>query len=361
MLVDVDLEDRSGLGAQLRRLPDHLGGRVLGHGDGQGRVDQRMCVPAPEVRGSALPIRDDLGQDAPDAGFLGALGHRADVHRSAGPGVGDGGEAAAQRLQRGQFRREIGALLVQRMLQRLPDRLEDLRRLPERLGLAEALGQMVVGVDEARHEQMAVEAHRAERGVPGEEFAGRADLPELPVLHEYRVVPDRPVRQHQHLRHEQLLRAAELLRPRGVRRLAYARPGRRRRGGRGGRGPAGTAGHGGAEQSARAGQPHPDEKSAPPDAAAALARRLAPGSRLRSPVPSLRRCMTRFLTRRTRILPRFMLRPRPRRLPRARQRLLVRALARRLRRVPPLVVRHLLVVPFVRQPARLLPYLRPSH
>lgn len=276
MFVDMDLEHRTGFRAHVRGLLDDRGRRVLGDCDGQGGVDQRVAAPPPEVRGATLPIGDDLGEHTADPGFLGALGQRRDIDGSPGPRVGDGGEAAAQRFQRGQFRREVGGVLVQRVLQRFPDRLEDLRRLPERLGLAEALGQMVVGVDEARHQKVPVETDGVQVVVGGDEPLGRTCLPEFPGLHQDGLSPYRPVREEQQFGYEQHALARELV---GPERACVACPGIRavcRGGGRVGRAPgrgvparfrggARTGGHGRPEEPARAGQSDPGEESASPD------------------------------------------------------------------------------------------------
>jgi len=84
------------------------------------------------------------------------IGHR---HLGARAGIGHRGEAAAQRLQRAQFGGQVQGLLVEELLHRHPDAPEDLRRLTEHQRLAEALGQVVVGVDHARHQQPARQRH----------------------------------------------------------------------------------------------------------------------------------------------------------------------------------------------------------
>ena len=87
-----------------------------------------------------------------------ASGHHADVRFHAGARVADGREAAAQRFQRGELGGQVGGLLVQAALQRHPHSSEDLGRLAENQRLAERLRQVVVRVDEARHEQRVVQA-----------------------------------------------------------------------------------------------------------------------------------------------------------------------------------------------------------
>ena len=85
--------------------------------------------------------------------------------RRPGPGVRDGGETTAQRLQRRELRGGAHLLLGEGALERLPHPAEDLRRLAERVGRAERLGEVVVGVDEARHEQPAGRGHDGQFGV----------------------------------------------------------------------------------------------------------------------------------------------------------------------------------------------------
>lgn len=281
MLVHVDLEHRAGLRAQVGGLLDDLAGCVLRDGDRQRGVDQRMPVPPPQVCRAAVAAGDDLGQYAPDTGFLRPLRDHPDVHGGTGPGVGDGGEAAPKSLQRGQLRRDVGALLVQRVFQRLPYRLEDLRGLSEGLGLAEALGQMVVRVHEAGHQQVAVQADRLKAGVRGDELWCRSDLAELSVLDEHGLVAHRPVRQQQQLGHQEVLSAVELFGPGGgfvvgaVGAVGALRGGHCRS--------AGASEARGAEEAACAGQARADEES-PPSEGAASRRRFRPCFR-----PRLRR------------------------------------------------------------------------
>ncbi len=247
VLVDVHLEDSARFGAQPCRAPQHPGvGGVLRHGNRQGRVDQPGPVPAGEVAFAALAVRAHLPQHAADTGLLGGLGQDRDVDGRAGPGIGDGGEPATQRFQRGQFRRQVGALLVECAFQWLPDRLEDLRRLPERLRLAETLRQVVVRVHEARHQQRTSEVHRSQATMGADQLARRPDVPEDSTGHPYGMAPDRPLGQQEHIRHEQQLIALELLGPRYGSR---GRRGTRRRGRRG------TRRRGRRQQSPRPGQP----------------------------------------------------------------------------------------------------------
>ena len=100
----------------------------------------------------------DHAEDATDPRVRGRLRDHARRPAPCGARFADGGEAPSQRLQRGQLAGEVGALLVKAALERHPHAPEDLRRLPEHQRLAERLGQVVVGVDKARHQQGVVES-----------------------------------------------------------------------------------------------------------------------------------------------------------------------------------------------------------
>ncbi len=219
-LVDVDLHGRAGfLGEPCGAVQGRRGGR-LGDRDGEGGVDQRIAVVPGEVllgafedgggggvlgggRGVAGDVVAHEAEYAADSGVTGGRRDDVDVHIGARTGVGDGGEAAAQGLQRRQFGRGMGRFLVQRPFQRNPDPAEDLRRLTEGERGAEALGQVVVGVDEARHQEVAGQHYGVESRVRTCHFRGRSDGAEGAVGDDDRVAVDGPFRQQHGIGYEE--------------------------------------------------------------------------------------------------------------------------------------------------------------
>ena len=129
-------------------------------------MDERVLRPAAEVLacaaedlralvGARLGIVADQPEHAAQARFAGRRGDRIDAAFRARAGVADGGESTAQRLERGELRRHMHELVVEATLERHPDPAKDLGRLAERERLAERLRQVVVRIDEPRHQQFA--------------------------------------------------------------------------------------------------------------------------------------------------------------------------------------------------------------
>ena len=152
----------------------------------------------------------DHAEDAADSRVPGRVRDDAHVRLHAGARFADRREAAAQRLQRGQLGGEVGALLVQAALQRHPHASEDLRRLAEHQRLAERLGQVVVRVDQARHQQGVVHADRGEVGMAAGHGLARADVGEHPVADDDGVVTSGTVRQQRPLRGQEQFGAVEV-------------------------------------------------------------------------------------------------------------------------------------------------------
>jgi hypothetical protein len=118
-------------------------------------------------------------------------------------GIADGREAAAQRLEGGQLRAQVQALRIEARFERHPDAAEDLRRLAERERLAEALREVVMGIDEAGHQQVLRQIDRLHLRVPLGDIRERADVSEAAVLDDHADVTCRPFRQQRPFRREQ--------------------------------------------------------------------------------------------------------------------------------------------------------------
>ncbi len=224
VLVDMGLEDRPCAGAQRRHVAQHLVRRRLGDGDRKRGMDDAVASPAAEMllgvpqdlrtirrsRPAAAVVADEADHAA-QAGFLRPAGERRDVAGSTRAGIDHRGEAAAQRFERRRLGRQIDKLLVERALERHPDAAEDLGRLAERQCLAEGLGEMMVGIDEARHQKLAGKHDRFKLRMARAHLRCRPDSAKLAVRDHDRVVSHRPLSQHHLVRHEQQRLAGELL------------------------------------------------------------------------------------------------------------------------------------------------------
>lgn len=184
-------------------------------------MDQRIAVVPGEVLlgafedggggGGVLGGGRDVAGDvvaheaeyAADSGVTGRRRDDVDVHIGARTRVGDGGEAAAQGLQRRQFGRGVGRFLVQRPFQWNPDPAEDLRGLTEGERGAEALGQMVVGVDETGHQEVAGQRYGVEPRVRTCHFRGGSDGAEGAVGDDDRVSVGGPFGQQHGIGYEE--------------------------------------------------------------------------------------------------------------------------------------------------------------
>ncbi len=223
VFVDMDLYDRARLGGEPRRRGQRGRGRGLRHGHGERGVDQAVGAVAREVPlgsgengpgvrvvgGAVRGVVADEPQDTADARVACGRGHHVHVHRGPGPRLGDRRETAPQGLQRGQFRGDVRRLLVQGALQRHPHPAEDLRRLPEGEGAAEALRQMVVGVDEARHQDMPGQPDGGQGRVRTDDPLDRAHVAEHAVPHDHRVQLQRALGGQRHIGDQQQRVTAE--------------------------------------------------------------------------------------------------------------------------------------------------------
>ena len=170
VLVDVGLEDRTPAAAQLGHGGQGRRRRRFGDRHRQRRVDQ--VVPLQRSRWACARASTASWGSVPPSGRRSlqimprtqripaspaASGDHADVRFHAGAGVADGGEAAPQRFSAASLAGQIGGLLVQAGLEGHPHSPEDLGRLTENQRLAERLGQVMMRVHEARHQERLVQ------------------------------------------------------------------------------------------------------------------------------------------------------------------------------------------------------------
>ena len=178
MFVDMALEQRARARRQRRCLAKHVTGRCLGDGNRQRGMNENIVVPACDMRlgarqnriavhhGSVPPeIVADETEHAAQTRFLCRPCNGRDVTFGARSGVDHRREPAAQGLQRGRLGGQIDEFVVEHPLQRHPDAAEYLGRFTERERLAKRLGQMMVRIDEARHQKLAGQRKFGNAGV----------------------------------------------------------------------------------------------------------------------------------------------------------------------------------------------------
>ncbi len=222
MLVDVRLEDGARLGAHVGHGDQHLVGGRLGHRDRKRGMNQGLPLPAPqELRGAieyllaqiaravVAAVIANQAQHAAQPRLLRGGRQHADVTLGAGAGIADGREAAAQRFERGDLARLVDELVVQAGLQRHPDAAENLRGLAGGERFAERLGEVMVRVDEARHQQPAGQFDRRDVRMAGAQRGRRPDVLEAAAAHQRGVSADAAIAQHELLgKQQQFGRAA---------------------------------------------------------------------------------------------------------------------------------------------------------
>jgi hypothetical protein len=118
-----------------------------------------------------------------------------------------------QRLQRREFGAQVQAVRIEAAFQRHPDAAEDLRRLTERQRFAEALRQVMVRVDEARHQQPSWQRQRRQLRLPCRHLGQRAEVGEAAVAHQHAEPGSRAFGQQRPFGCEQQLAGAERAAP----------------------------------------------------------------------------------------------------------------------------------------------------
>jgi hypothetical protein len=114
-----------------------------------------------------------------------ALRSRAGVHYRC--------ESAAEAFQGRRLRGQIDELVVEHAFERHPNAAEYLGRFPEGERFAEGLSEMMMRIDEARHEQMARQRDRRDIGMARPHSRLRSDIAESSIANYNGVPGDRPV------------------------------------------------------------------------------------------------------------------------------------------------------------------------
>ena len=202
--------------SQLDNSPfDHLAAVRLHGAAGKGRRDvaSPRC-PRDVIVGGSQRIVDgrrgrrfrrvglEIGQvvdsgrrDEPQTGFLGGSLDGVGVVHAPDAVIDDRRETAAQRLEEGPFGGDVCCFRGRRFLERHPYPLPHLGRLAAGDRLGEGFGDMVMGIDEPRHDRPFLQANGWDLRVDGRLALGHGlDGKNLAVLDRHDRIADRTVR-----------------------------------------------------------------------------------------------------------------------------------------------------------------------